>query len=251
MVDSLVIMKEPLENPYLRIQDWAKADRPREKLMEKGSTALTEAELLGILIGSGTQKMSAVNVAQLILRHYDNNLNLLAKCSVKELQRFKGIGSAKAITIASAMELGRRRTNQDIAARPRLRDSSSIYHFIKPELIDKPVEEFWVILINKSNYLIKKQFISSGGLDATLADPKVIFRAALDHQAAGIVLVHNHPSENPEPSSNDISLTKKLIEGGKFLDVTVLDHIIVAGDTYFSFADDRLLFSPPSSTIQR
>ena len=236
-------MNTCIEAPHLRIQDWAKADRPREKLMQKGSTALTEAELIGILIGSGTQKVSAVNLAQLILKHYDNDLNLLAKCSVKELQRFKGIGEAKAITIASAMELSRRR-DQDIAPRPRLHDSSSVYHFIRPELVDKPFEEFWIILINKANYLIKKQFISSGGLDATLADPKLVFRAALDHQAAGIVLVHNHPSGNPEPSSKDIALTKKLIEGGKFLDITVLDHIIVAGSTYFSFADDRLLFKP-------
>lgn len=239
-------MREPPDIPYLKIQDWAKADRPREKLLEKGNAALTDAELLGILIGSGTKKMSAVNLAQLILKHYDNNLNLLAKCSVKELQRFKGIGEAKAITIASAMELARRRTGQEVAAKPRFHDSSSIYHFIKPELVDKPVEEFWVILINKANYLIKKQFISSGGLDATLADPKVIFNAALDHRAAGIVLVHNHPSGNSDPSNEDIALTKKLIEGGKFLDITVLDHIIVAGNTYFSFADGRLLFSSSS-----
>lgn len=244
-------MNTQIETLHLKIQDWARADRPREKLMERGSAALTEAELLGILIGSGTKKMSAVNLAQLILRHYDNNLNLLAKCSLKELQRFKGIGEAKAVAIASAVELGRRRTNRDIESRPRFHDSNSIYHFIGPELVDKPVEEFWVILINKANYLIRKQFISSGGLDATLADPKVIFRTALDHQAAGIVLVHNHPSGDPEPSSNDISLTKKLIEGGKFLDITVLDHIIVAGNTYFSFADDRLLFSPPSMIAMR
>ncbi len=237
-------MEESIEVFSLRIRDWAQADRPREKLMQKGSAVLTEAELLGILIGSGTKKVSAVNLAQLILRHYDNDLNLLAKCSVKELQRFKGIGAAKAITIASAMELGRRRTDQDIAPRPRFYDASSIYHFIRPELADKPIEEFWIILVNKANYLIKKQFISSGGSEATLADPKLVFRAALDHQAAGIVLVHNHPSGNSEPSDQDIALTKKLIEGGKFLDITVLDHIIVAGSSYFSFVDDRLLFRP-------
>ena len=239
-------MGDAIEVPYLRIQDWAKADRPREKLMQKGSTVLTEAELIGILIGSGTKKVSAVNLAQLILRHYDNDLNLLAKCSVKELQRFKGIGEAKAITIASAMELGRRRTGQDRAPRPRFCDSSSIYHFMQAALADKPIEEFWIILVSRANYLIKKQFISSGGLTATLADPKLVFRAALDHQAAGIVLVHNHPSGNPEPSAKDIALTKKLIEGGNFLDITVLDHVIVAGSSYFSFADDKLLFSPTS-----
>lgn len=232
------------EISHLRIQDWAKADRPREKLLQKGSQALTDAELIGILIGSGTQKISAVNLAQHILKYYDNDLNLLAKCSVKELQRFKGIGEAKAITIASAVELGRRRTDHKTVLKPRFYDAGSIYNFMKPELADKSIEEFWVILMNKANYLIKKQFISSGGLDVTLADPKLVFKAALDHQAAGIVLVHNHPSGNPEPSDKDIVLTRKLIEGGKFLDIEVLDHVIVAGNTYFSFSDDRLLLKP-------
>ncbi len=237
-------MKNQVAPTHLKIQDWAKADRPREKLMQKGNTTLTDAELLGILIGSGTNKMSAVNLAQLILKHCNNNLNLLAKCSAKELQRFNGIGEAKAIAIVSAMELGRRRTDQAIPSRPRLCDANSVYHCIKPELLDKPVEEFWIILVNRANYLIKKQFISSGGLTTTSADPKVVFRAALDHQTAGIILVHNHPSGNPEPSAKDIALTRKLIEGGKLLDIAVLDHIIVAGTTYFSFVDDKLLFRP-------
>jgi DNA repair protein RadC len=139
-------MGEQVEVPYLKIQDWAKADRPRERLIQRGNTVLTNAELLGILIGSGTNKMSAVNLAQLILKYYDNDLNLLAKCSVKELQRFKGIGEAKAVAIVSAMELGRRRTDHSIPPRPRFYDSGSVYHFIKSELLDKPIEEFWIIL---------------------------------------------------------------------------------------------------------
>lgn len=212
--------------------------------MQKSSAALTDAELLGILIGSGTQKLSAVSLAQLILKHYDNDLNRLARCTVKELQRFKGIGEAKAIAIASAMELSRRKRDQDPSLKPKFCDSGSIYHFIKTELIDKSVEEFWVVLLNRANYLIKKQFISSGGLTATFADPQVVFRTALEYQASGIILVHNHPSGSPEPSTQDITLTKKLIEGGKTLNVTVLDHIIVAGNTYFSFVDDHLLFRP-------
>lgn len=244
-------MGHAVEVPHLRIQDWAEADRPREKLIQKGSATLTDAELIAILIGSGTQKVSAVNLAQLILKHYNNDLNLLAKCSTKELQQFKGIGEAKAITIASAMELARRRKEQPTAARLRLYDSDSIYQCIKPELLDKSIEEFWVVLLSKHNYLIKKQFISSGGMTVTLADPQLVFKAALDYQAAAIVLVHNHPSGNPEPSEKDIALTKKLIEGGKLLDVTVLDHIIVAESSYFSFADDYLLFRPASTdTIQ-
>jgi DNA repair protein RadC len=238
-------MGDQVEVPYLKIQDWAKADRPRERLIQRGAAVLTTSELLGILIGSGTNKVSAVNLAQLILKYYNNDLNLLARCSVKELQRFKGIGEAKAVTIVSAMELGRRRTDYRISPRPRFYDSNSVYHFIKPELLDKPIEEFWIILINRVNYLIKKHFISSGGLTTTLADPKVVFRAALDHQTAGIILVHNHPSGNTGPSAQDIALTKKLIDGGKLLDITVLDHIIVAGSSYFSFADKNLLFKSP------
>mmetsp|Transcript_6418 Transcript_6418/g.14550 ORF Transcript_6418/g.14550 Transcript_6418/m.14550 type:complete len:243 (-) Transcript_6418:346-1074(-) len=240
-------MSSQVETTYLRIQDWAKTDRPREKLIQRGSTVLTNAEILGILIGSGTSKISAVNLAQLILKHYDNDLNLLARCSVKELQRFKGIGEAKAVTIVSAMELGRRRANHTISPRPKLYDSGSAYRFIRPELVDKPVEEFWIILINQANYLIKKQFISSGGLTTTLADPKIVFKAALEYHTAGIILVHNHPSGNPTPSSQDVALTQKLIEGGKLLDITVLDHIIVAGDGYFSFSDEKLLFRPSST----
>ena len=237
-------MGNRVEVSPLRIQDWAKADRPREKLMQKGSMVLTDAELLGILIGSGTSRVSAVNLAQLILKHYDNDLSLLAKCSVKELQQFKGIGEAKAIAIVSAMELSRRRPDQTTSLRPRLCDSSSVYHFIRSELLDKPIKEFWIILINRANYLIKKQFISSGGLTTTSADPKIVFKAALDYKTAGIILVHNHPSGNPAPSAQDIALTKKLIDGGALLDITVLDHIIVAGSTYFSFADEKLLFRP-------
>ncbi|MHA7877671.1 MAG: RadC family protein [Bacteroidota bacterium] len=245
-------MADQVERAHLKIQDWARADRPREKLIQKGSTVLTDAELLGILIGSGTNKVSAVNLAQLILKHYNNDLTLLAKCSVRALQRFKGIGEAKAIAIVSAMELGRRRTDQAVPLRPKLCDASSVYHCIKPDLLDKPIEEFWIILVNRANYLIKKQFISSGGLTATSADPKVVFKAALDHQTAGIILAHNHPSGNPEPSAKDIALTKKLIEGGRLLDITVLDHIIIAGATYFSFVDAGLLFRPsPNATIPK
>jgi DNA repair protein RadC len=238
------------EVPYLRIQDWAQEDRPREKLMQKGNTALTDAELLGILIGSGTKKMSAVSLAQFILKHYDNDLNVLAKRSVKELQQFKGIGEAKAIAIVSALELSRRRESRALP-KPKFYDSSSVYYFMKPELADKLTEEFWVVLLNRANGLIKKQSISSGGLTNTLADPKVIFKAAVEYSAASIVLVHNHPSGNPDPSKKDIELTRKLIEGGKMLDIDVLDHIIIAGNTYFSFLDDRLLFKPTYTDAMR
>ncbi len=226
---------------YLKIQDWAKEDRPREKLIQKGSKVLTNAELLAILIGSGTSKVSAVNLARIILKQYD--LATLAKCSVVELQRFKGIGEAKAVNIVSAMELSRRKVHQSQEARQKLVHANSAYRFIKSDLLDKSVEEFWILLVNNANYLIRKQFISSGGLTSTLADPKVVFKAALDYQTAGMILVHNHPSGDPRPSAQDIALTKKLIAGGKLLDITILDHIIIAGDSYFSFSDEQLLFN--------
>lgn len=234
------------EVAYSRIQDWPEADRPREKLMQRGSAAMTDTELLSILIGSGVDKLSAVGIAQRILKYYNNDLSLLARCSAKELQRFKGIGEAKAITIVSAMELGRRKTAYSATLRPRLYDSHGVYTAIKTELLDKPIEEFWVLLINKGNYLIRKHFISSGGLTAASVDPRVVFKVALEYQTAGIILAHNHPSGNPKPSDKDITLTKKLINGGKLLDIAVLDHIIVAGGTYFSFVDAKLLLGSSS-----
>jgi len=244
-------MQAKISTSFLRIQDWAKSDRPREKLLQKGHTGLTNAELIGTLIGSGTKELSAVSLAQLILKHYDNDLSKLAQCSVKELQRFKGMGEAKATAIVSAMALGRRRDEQNRPIRQRLSDARSIYQCIKPDLLDKPVEEFWVILLNRANYLLKKQLISRGGLSSTSADPRVIFGAALEHQAAGLIAVHNHPSGNPEPSSKDVRLTKQLIEAGNALNIPVLDHLIVAGDTYFSFVDEGLLFTSLATMAMR
>lgn len=226
---------------YLKIQDWAKADRPREKLMHKGSSFLTEAELIGILIGSGTKNISAVSLAQLILNHYNNDLSELAKSSVKELQKFKGIGEAKAITIVSAMELGRRRKEKEHTLKPRITDSQGVYDLMKIELTDKLVEEFWVILLNQANYLIKKQHISTGGLASTIADPRIIFKTAIEHNSASIILIHNHPSGNSQPSQSDIQLTERMIKSGKILRIPVLDHIIFTEDNYFSFIDNKLM----------
>jgi DNA repair protein RadC len=226
----------------VKIQDLALDDRPREKLMQKGCAALSTAELLGIIIGSGNSTMSAVNLAQAILSHYDNDLNALAKCSVKDFQKFKGIGEAKAIAIISAIELTRRREYPAKNCIPILCSSSSIYNFMKAELADKITEELWILLLNNSNRLLRKQLVSTGGITTTIIDSRVIFKFALEYNATGIVLIHNHPSGNPHPSTSDIDLTKKIIEGGKVLSIPVLDHIIVAGSTYFSFVDERLLF---------
>lgn len=227
----------------IKIHDLAIEDRPREKLLEKGCKVLTNAELLAIIIGSGNSNSSAVNLAQIILKNYNNDLDVLAKCTIKDLQKFKGIGEAKAIAIISAMELCRRRESQIKNTVPVLKNSESIYNMMRSDLVDKIIEEFWIILVNNSNRFIKKQLISSGGISSTLVDPRVIFKTALEHSATAIILVHNHPSGNLSPSLRDIEITKKIIDGAKILDLIVLDHIIIAGNSYFSFVDDKLVFN--------
>lgn len=226
---------------YLNIKSWAEEDRPREKLLLKSKSALSDAELIGILIGSGTASMSAVDVAKSILSHSGNDLNHLAKLSVKELMKFKGIGEAKAISIVSAMELGRRRKETQSLKKPKITCSEDAYLAIKPELLDVNHEEFWTLLLNRSNTVIKKQLISSGGVAGTVADPKIIFKSALEELACSIILVHNHPSGNLKPSQADINLTKKLKEAGHLLEIPVLDHLIFTDNGYFSFADENML----------
>jgi DNA repair protein RadC len=223
----------------LKILNWAEEDRPREKLLLKGKSALSDAELIGILIGSGTVSMSAVELGKHILNTSGNDLNELAKLNVKELQKFKGIGEAKAISIISALELGRRRKDSEPAKRAKIASSEDIYNLMKPNLLDLPHEEFWVILLTRANHVIKKVPISSGGVSGTVADPKIIFKTALENLASAIILVHNHPSGNLKPSEADDTLTKKLKYAGALLDIPVLDHIIFTNNNYFSFADEN------------
>jgi DNA repair protein RadC len=225
----------------LGILSWAEEDRPREKLLSKGRAALTDAELIAILLGSGTVSLTAVDVAKLILKEVNNDLHELARLSVKDLQKFKGIGEAKAITIISALELGRRRKEADAIQKPKVTCSEDAYKYIKPDLLDLPHEEFWVILLNRANYIIKKQPVSSGGVSGTIADPKIIFKVALENLASGIILAHNHPSGNLKPSEADLQLTSKLKAAGKFLDLPILDHLIFTNDSYYSFADEGKL----------
>jgi DNA repair protein RadC len=225
----------------LNIKDWNPEDRPREKLLLKGTSALSDAELIAILIGSGTTNLSAVDVSKKILLHGKNNLNELAKLSVKELMKVKGIGEAKAITIVAALELGRRRKEVDVEEKPKINTSKDAFDLIKGDLMDLPHEEFWILLLNRANRVIKKKRVSEGGVSGTVADPKIIFKMALEELACGIVMAHNHPSSNLTPSQSDRDLTKKMKEAGKFLDVQLFDHIIVAGNKYFSFADEGLV----------
>jgi DNA repair protein RadC len=230
-----------MTNPYkLNIKQWAEEDRPREKLLLKGKSALSNAELLGILIGSGTRELTAVDLAKMILEQNNNDLNKIARLSVQELKKFKGIGDARAINIVSALELGRRRTTEDLVLE-KISGSSDVYESMKPILADLPHEEFWLLLLNRANKIIKKQPISRGGVSGTVADPKLIFNHALNHLASSVILVHNHPSGNTKPSEADKRLTKQLFEAGKLLEIAVLDHIIFTDNAYFSFADENLL----------
>lgn len=240
MKDTEATAIAPYSQP-LNIKTWAEEDRPREKLLLKGRAALSDAELIAILIGSGTSKLTAVDVSKLILNAVNNDLNELAKLSVKDLMKHKGIGEAKAITIISALEMGRRRKETAAAARTQITCSTDIYNYIKSQLLDLPHEEFWVILLNRANVVMKKESISSGGVAGTVADPKIIFKKALEQLASSIILVHNHPSGNIKPSAADISLTKKMKEAGQFLDLPILDHIIFTDNDYYSFADEGLL----------
>ncbi|MEA5139204.1 RadC family protein [Arcicella rigui] len=229
------------ENTHLNIKSWAEEDRPREKLLLKGKASLSDAELLGILIATGIQNMTAVDIAKVILQSVQNDLNQLARLSVKDLAKFKGIGEAKAITIVSALELGRRKKATESAEKPRIKSSSDAYEVLRPYLSDLSHEEFWIILLNRANEVIKCEKISSGGVSGTVADPKIIFKYALENLASAIILSHNHPSGNLSPSQADRDLTKKLKAAGNNLDIPVLDHLIFTDKTYFSFVDEGIL----------
>lgn len=231
------------ENPdkSFSIKNWAAEDRPREKLLLKGKASLSDAELIAILLGTGTASFSAVDVAKKILQSSGNNLDELARFTVKDLIKVKGIGEAKAITIVAALELGRRRKEFVSEEKIKITSSQDAYNLVSAALMDLPHEEFWIILTNRAQRVIKKQQISSGGVAGTVADPKLIFKLALEELASGIILVHNHPSGNLAASQADMALTSKLKESGKLLEIQVLDHLIVAGKSYFSFADEGLL----------
>ncbi|MBP6009582.1 MAG: RadC family protein [Bacteroidota bacterium] len=221
------------------IKEWAEADRPREKLMQKGRQSLSDAELLAILIGSGTRHESALEIARRILTKVDNNLHALGLMPLNELRSFRGIGDARAIIIQAALELGLRRTRDE--TRPpqdKIRGAADVAAQFRPLLCDLMHEEFWVLLLNRANTIIGKEQISKGGLTGTVADPRLIFRSAIDRRAAAIVVCHNHPSGNLSPSEQDIRLTKNLVEAGKVLEIPVLDHIIITQHGFYSFADE-------------
>ncbi|MFY0650535.1 MAG: DNA repair protein RadC [Cyclobacteriaceae bacterium] len=225
----------------LTIREWAEEDRPREKLLLKGRSVLSDAELVAILLGSGTRSMSAVELAKVLLSAVDNDLNKLAQLSVKELMKFNGIGEAKSINIISALEIGRRRKESEQKDLPKVTSSSQVYDFMKPQLLDLDHEEFWVIFLNRGGKVIRKEPFSSGGISGTVADLRLIFKRALEELACSLILVHNHPSGNLKPSQSDINLTNKIKRSGEMIDIPVLDHIIFTNNGYYSFADESMM----------
>jgi DNA repair protein RadC len=227
--------------PSLPITAWAEDDRPREKLLTKGRLALSDAELIAILLGSGSRNESAVDLAKRILKSVEKNLNELSKLSLADLMKFKGIGEAKAITIAAALELGRRRQTSDFLELPVIKSSSDAYRAIAPVLQDLPHEEFWILILNKGNKVLGKEQLSIGGTDATIVDARIVFRKAIEAKAISIIVCHNHPSGTMRPSPADVELTRKLKGAGEVLGIPVLDHLIVVDKGYFSFADEGIL----------
>lgn len=223
------------------IRHWAESDRPREKMLLKGKSSLSDAELLAILIGSGSSGKSAVELCKEILLSVDYNLVDLSRLSISSFMNFKGIGEAKAIAIAAALELGRRRRSAGPGIKPKISGSKDAWEVMSQHLSDLSHEEFWITLLNRANRVVRKICISSGGFAGTVADPKKIFSVALEAKASALILCHNHPSGNLKPSGPDKSVTKKMVQAGKYLDLPVLDHIIFGDENYFSFADNGLL----------
>jgi|SRR5690625_3255917 len=229
------------DSTYFPITSWAEGDRPREKLLLKGKSALSDAELMAIILKSGSRNKSAVQLAQEILSSAENKLNELGRMSVGQLMKFKGVGEAKAITIVAALELGRRRRAEEALVREKITNSRSVFDLMQPVLGDLNHEEFWVIFMNNSNKILSKEQSTKGGMTGTLVDPRRIFSRALEIGATCMILVHNHPSGTLKPSQMDRNITKRLKTVGESLDIKVLDHVIITQNAFFSFADEGIL----------
>ena len=229
-----------MEQDYISIKNWAEDDKPREKLMLKGKAALSDAELIAILIGSGSRNESAVQLSQRILASSNNNLNTLGKMSISQLMTFKGIGEAKAITIVAASELGRRRREEEAIDLVKISSSKMVFDVMQPIIGELPHEEFWVLYLNNSNKIIYKFQLSKGGITGTVVDIRLLFKTAFEHNATSIILTHNHPSGKLLASDADIQITKKIKEASKQLDITLLDHIIITENGFYSFQDEGI-----------
>ena len=229
-----------MEQTNFPITNWSEDDKPREKLMLKGKSALSDAELIAILIGSGSRNESAVDLSKRILASVDNNLNALGKLTIQQLMNFKGIGEAKAISIMAAMELGRRRRAEEAIELKKITSSKTIFELMQPIIGELPHEEFWVLYLNNGNKVLSKSQQGKGGITGTIIDVRLVFKAALELGATALILCHNHPSGNLKPSEADKQITKKLKAAGQNLDVQVLDHVIVGENGYYSFADEEI-----------
>ncbi len=229
------------DKQILGIKSWAEEDRPREKLLSKGRHVLTEAELIAILIGSGNKEETAVGLSKRILASVSNNLNELGKLNINELIKFKGVGEAKAISIIAALELGRRRKETEQIKREKIVTSQNVYEIMKSSFLDLPHEEFWLLLLNRANDVIKKCLISRGGIAGTVVDTKIIFKTAIENYATSIIICHNHPSGNLKPSDADFKITKNIKEVGKIMEIALLDHLIITDNGFYSFADQGTL----------
>ena len=223
------------------IKNWSDDDKPREKLVQKGKSVLSDAELIAILIGSGSRSESAVELSKRILASVNNNLNELGKLSIKQLMQFKGIGEAKAVTIAAALEMGRRRRGEDAPKVDRIGSSNDVFELLQPIIGELPHEEFWIVYLNNSNKVMQRTQLSKGGITGTLVDVRLAMKQALELGAVGLILAHNHPSGGLKPSVADKQITQKLKNAAEALDIKVLDHLIVTQREYFSFADENIL----------
>ena len=227
-----------MEENYLSIKNWAEDDRPREKLLNKGASVLSDAELLAIMIGSGSRNESAVQLCRKILKASHDNLNELARLSIDELCKFKGIGEAKAITISAALELGNRRKTNEVRERIRITQSRDLFELFEPILLDLKHEEFWVALLNGANKVLDVKRLTQGGTRQTVVDIPMILKMSLEKSAPAIAVAHNHPSGQDNPSREDDAITQRIKKGCEAIDVRLLDHIIIAGGKYYSFADE-------------
>jgi DNA repair protein RadC len=225
----------------LKITDWAVEDRPREKLIQYGTAGLSDAELLGILISAGTKNKSAVDLGRELLAGVQNNLNSLGKLSIAEITKIHGIGNARAVTIAAALELGRRRKLAEIPDVIQIKCSKDVADIFQPILSDLPHEEFWILFLNRSNKVISKMKLSQGGISGTVTDVRMVMKKAVECLASGIIVCHNHPSGNLNPSESDSKITLKIKEAGNLLDIQLLDHLIISDKDYYSFADNGLI----------
>jgi DNA repair protein RadC len=227
--------------PSTSIKNWAPDDQPREKLLQLGSSALSNAELLAILIRTGTRESSALEIARQLLKKSSDNLQEMGKLSISDIKKIKGMGFTKSITLMAALELGRRRSNSTSIERVTIKSSNDVAHFLTIKLKDLSYEVFAVLLLNRANKIIHFEIISRGGITGTIADPRLILKLAIENNATGLILCHNHPSGNLQPSKADKDITEKIIKSASLLDIKILDHLIVSDEGYFSFLDEGLM----------